>query len=306
MPDELDTASKVLILNPAARQAEAGGQVIAWAEAQAGCRVMKTQRAGDAGRFAAEAVREGVRCLILAGGDGTISEAVNGLPAFDGVTLGIVPLGTGNDLARCMGVPLDIESALRVIEVGHTEPMDLIRATSAAEEQPKLVVNAASGGFSDVLHRAVNDEIKRMFGPFAYLLAAINAFRKAPTHHVTITCEDQVHRIDACAVMVCNGRYVAGGQELAPEARPDSGRAQLICVSAADWRDRFGVLVRYYLGRHLNDQRVFSREVGRVKVESVPAMRFHADGEPMGQTPLTFEVLAGVLRVCVPAGPGQE
>jgi len=300
------TGSEALIINPAAGSGGAGRQVIAWAKRRPGCRVQQTRRAGDARRFAAQAVDEGVRRLILAGGDGTIHEAVNGLPSLAGMTLGIVPLGTGNDLARCLGLPLEIESVLGVLEAGHAVPMDLIRATSADGRTTTRVVNAASGGFSNVLHRALSGDMKRMFGPLAYLLAAINAFHKASNHHVSITHDGRRFEADACAVMVCNGRYAAGGQELAPGARPDSSRAKLICVSAPGWRDRFGLLVRYYLGRYLRDRRVISHEVRRVRVESSRPMRFYADGEPLGKTPLTFEVLSGALRVIVPGKAGDQ
>jgi diacylglycerol kinase (ATP) len=284
-----------LIINPAAGS---GG---------ASRRVRQTSRAGDARRFAAEAVEAGVRRLILAGGDGTIHEAVNGLSCLEEVTLGIVPLGTGNDLARCLGLPLEIDAVLSVLEAGHAEPMDLIRATSVEDDAPTtLVVNAASGGFSNVLHRALSGDMKRVFGPLAYLLAAVNAFHKAPNYRVTITHDGRDFETDACAVMVCNGRYAAGGQELAPGARPDSSRAKLICVSAPGWRDRFGLLVRYYLGRYLRDRRVISHEVRRVSVASSGPMRFYADGEPLGKTPLSFEVLSGALRVIVPAEAGDQ
>jgi len=300
-PSRPGAPPQVLIINPAAGHGGATRRLIAWAEGRPDCRVLQTSRAGDAGRFAAQAVREGVRTLILAGGDGTIHEAVNGLPTLEGLTLGVVPLGTGNDLARCLGLPLELDAVLTVLEAGHAVPIDLIRATSADGQKKTLVVNAASGGFSNVLHRALSGDMKRLFGPLAYLLAAVNAFYKAPNYRVTITHDGKPLQADACAVMVCNGRYAAGGQELAPDACPNDSRAKLICVTAPNWRERFGLLVRYYLGRHLRDRRVISHEPRHVTVASSPPMRFYADGEPLGRTPLTFEVLGGALRVIVPA-----
>lgn len=295
------SASERLIINPRAGNSRKAQQVIAWARARPDCRVMRTRADGDAGRFAAEAVRDGARTLYVAGGDGTIHQVVNGLPSLENLTLGIVPLGTGNDLARCLALPLEVDEALRVLEAGAAVPLDLIRAEH--QEGGALVVNAASGGFSEVLYRHLTGEMKRMFGPRAYVLAAVNAFHKAPNHRVTIEHDGRRFEADACAVMVCNGRFVAGGQEVVPGAEVGDRSAKLICVSAVTWRQRFGLLVRYYLGRHLNDRRVIHHDACRVRIESSPAMRFYADGEPLGPTPLSFEVLSGALRVIVPEQP---
>lgn len=296
-------SSSVLILNPAAGTGEAVERVAAWASRRPGCVLWRTRGAGDARRLAAEACAAGAGTVIVAGGDGTIHEVVNGLDLSRALTLGVVPLGTGNDLARSLGLPThDTDAALAVIDAGHHEPMDLLEAACDGDS-PRRVVNAASGGFSDVLHRHLTGDMKRVFGPAAYALAAVNAFSKAPNHRVRIGHDDGLLRTQACAVMVCNGRFAAGGQEIAPDASTNDRSAKLICVAAPTWGARFALLLRYYLGRYLTDERVTSRDVCGVTVHAEPAMRFYADGEPLGHTPLRMAVLSGALRVLVPAKP---
>src|SRR2546423_14874809 len=130
-----------------------------------------TEQPGDAEKFASEACNFDL--VISAGGDGTLNEVVNGI-AHGGcnAALGVLPLGTGNDFARTLGVPTDLETAIEQIMAAKTRAIDLVRVTS---DRVRYFVNVSSGGFSGVVDEKLTPEMKRAWGPLAYLRSAAAA-----------------------------------------------------------------------------------------------------------------------------------
>src|SRR5207247_3989749 len=120
-----------------------------------------SEQAGDAEKFASEAAD--FELIVSAGGDGTLNEVVNGIAQGGcNAALGVLPLGTGNDFARSLGVPNNLEAAIEQIIAGKTRPIDLVRVTS---DRVRYFANVSSGGFSGVVDEKLTQEMKRRGGP---------------------------------------------------------------------------------------------------------------------------------------------
>jgi diacylglycerol kinase (ATP) len=178
---------------------------------------------GDAEKFASEA--SNFDLIVWAGGDGTLNEVVNGIAQGGcNTALAVFPLGTGNDFARTLGVPNSVDAVMEQILEGKTRSIDLVRVTS---DQVRYFVNVSSGGFSGVVGEKLKPEMKRTWGPRAYLRGAAAALAEVPRYTTTVALDDaETAEVDLYNVVVANGRYVAGGIPVAPEADIADGLAR--------------------------------------------------------------------------------
>ncbi|HYG62222.1 MAG TPA: diacylglycerol kinase family protein, partial [Thermoanaerobaculia bacterium] len=190
-----------------------------------------TDHEGHAEEIARAAVRDGVERVVAAGGDGTLNEVVNGLAeGFGRVRLGLLPLGTGNDFARSINVPADLEGALAVLEEGRAKPLDVAVVTFAG--RTRYFINMAAGGFGgEVSEKAA--EAKERWGPLAYMRAALGALGEIQGFETTLTLNNaETLDLDTYNVVLSNGRYVAAGIPAAPQAVLDDGLLEVMIVPA--------------------------------------------------------------------------
>ena len=277
-----------------------------------GADVICTEGEGDAIRFAEEACRDGVELLVVVGGDGTAHEVVNGLMAAEASArprVALIPMGTGNDLARSLEIPKSVEEAAEVALNGRADPMDLIRidhmdrvTDEALKPLPGYLHNAATGGFSTVARERLDDEAKARWGAIAYLMAAVSALRDIPEFEVTFEADGEVVTTAACAVIVANGVFAGGGMQMIPAAEVDDRRLDLLVVTSSTFFERVGTTARFLFHQHEGDENVITRRAKRVTIRSEPTMEFSIDGEPAGQTPITFSLEPAALRVMRPTG----
>src|SRR5262245_30101427 len=147
-----------LILNPRADTAVAKAALEEELQKKPGAIVLETTRPGEAAGLAAEAARQGYELIVAAGGDGTIKKVLNGLAGhFGSVQLGILPLGTANDLARSLKIPTDVATAIKLLRNQPARPIDVIRY---AGQVTRYFLNASAGGFSGLVNEALTDEMK--------------------------------------------------------------------------------------------------------------------------------------------------
>ncbi|MGO3769031.1 MAG: lipid kinase YegS [Vreelandella alkaliphila] len=216
--------------NPALREAveeqrKAGMSII----------VRSTWEGGDAAEFAAQAVELGATRVIACGGDGTVNEVVNGLMriAHDlRPALGIVPLGSANDFATSLGLPLEPGPALEAAGRLSPSPIDVIRMTaqSGSEEAVSYYVNMTTGGFGAEITSSTPKTLKRMLGGGAYsLMGALKAWRHR-SYCGTLHWGDQQQEVSLLLLALGNGRQSGGGQVLAPRAKLDDGRFDVLLV----------------------------------------------------------------------------
>jgi diacylglycerol kinase (ATP) len=299
-----------IIVNPNAGSA---GEIEALRERLAelpGAEVFFTAAPGDAEARARDALRAGVRTVVAAGGDGTLNEVVNGLAAdFGRARLGLLPLGTGNDFARSIGVPADLEEALDILAAGRVRTVDVGRATVGNESRHFL--NMAVGGFSPVVSEKA-EEAKPRWGPLAYLRGAVDALPELQEFSAVLTLGggDVVVEIETETynLVLANGRFVASGIPIAPQAALDDGLFDVMIIPAASFPQMARLLPRILLGRHLDSDLLLFRRAARIEVESTPHMTFNVDGEILGEAgegPARFEVLPQALEMVVGPDDGS-
>jgi diacylglycerol kinase (ATP) len=291
-----------IILNPRAGSAEQMEAIREAAAAQIEATLYETDSAGHATALAAEALEEGYDLVVAAGGDGTINEVVNGLASdFARARLGIIPLGTGNDLARTLAIPTDPLAALDIVRRGAEHRLDLMKAETVG--QAIYGVNVAAGGFSGQVGEVLTEELKAGWGPLAYLLGAARVVPDLASYETAIAWDDgPVERVAVLNIVVANGRTAAGGFQVAPLANPEDGLLDVIVVRYGDVLDLAGIAARLLAGNYLSSEQVMHRRARRVHIASQPGMWFNVDGELFTSQPITFTVVPQALRVVV--GPG--
>ncbi len=291
-----------VILNPNAGSADSADRLHDAVRSVPDAEVVTCEAAGHGCELAAEAAAQGVDLVVAAGGDGTVNEVINGLSGdFGAVDFGIVPLGTGNDLARTLALPEDPAEAFETALHGTRRSIDLIRVSGAAETT--YAANVCGGGFTGAIDEAMTDELKATWGPFAYLVGTVKALPDLTEFETYITWDDdEPERVAALNIVVANGRTAAGGRPAAPRANPEDGLLDVVVVKECSAADLAGLAALALAGDYLGSEHVLFRRARCVRIESRPGMWFNVDGELLTQEPVTFEVLPGALRVA--SGPG--
>lgn len=248
----------------------------------------------DASALAGRAADEG-RDVVAAGGDGTVRPAAVALAFHHSATLGIVPTGSFNNVARGLGIPPALDAAVDVIAAGHAVGFDAGWAYRDDPDDGRLFLEAAGVGIDAVGFIAV--EIAERHGWGRAARALWRGLRRRRTR-MAVTIDNVAYRTRSPAVTVCNGPYHGLGFALAPDADPTDGRLTV----AIFWRMSALRVLGHFLAvarrRPRHEPRVRLMEARRVTVGGLRgALPVHADGESMGVTPVTFEVRPAALRV---------
>ena len=234
-----------------------------------------------------------VDLVVLGGGDGTISACATALREC-ALPFAILPLGTANDLARSLGI-LSIEQAFSAIQSGKAVSIDL------GEINGQYFFNVANLGLGVRVTEALTPEVKRRFGVFSYLKAVSEALTHRNQFRVALDVDGKRHHFRSMQLAVGNGRFYGGGNVIDEEATIDDGRLHLYSVKPQGLVELLTLAPVLRLGRHRVSARVFSASGQKMRIETRPtAMEVHADGEPVGQTPVTISVCPGVLTVLIP------
>jgi diacylglycerol kinase (ATP) len=235
------------------------------------------------------AAAEGVDLVVVAGGDGTLNLSINALSQQLGeVVFGLIPMGTGNDLARTFEIPTDPSEALEVILNGRDLPLDVCLASSSGVE--RLFVNASIGGFPVRVSEGVDDRLKRVIGSSAYAVAALKEIPKLERFRATVNGAT----IEECvAVGVGNGKTCGGGTRVWPDADPGDGALDVCALSASGLGELLKVGASVSSGKHVGQDHSFTSRGSEVTIDAAPAIELNVDGELLGlKTPVTFSVVA--------------
>jgi diacylglycerol kinase (ATP) len=289
----------VIIGNPNSGSAGEEGSLERFAEAlRAGgltVEVLNTERPDHATELAAAA---GDRLVVAAGGDGTVNEVVNGLS--QGATLGILPLGTANVLARELGLPLKPEDACERILTGTAFRMDVGVATDGEGTQRRFACMAGIGFDAEVVSE-VTPRFKRYLKSLAFPLVALKVYLRGGLPNVRILDGDTVHV--AQFAVVANGRYYGGEFETAEDASLASGGLKVVLIEKVGLLMRPDVLARILAKSPLDRAMKSFASWGRIVAEP-PADRggrvpVQLDGEVWGTLPMSFRIepsAVGVIR----------
>ena len=240
---------------------------------------------------AREAVDDGVRILVAAGGDGTVSSIGFELLGTE-TALGILPLGSVMNVARSLGIPREIEAAAEILERGYTRRIDVGYANGVP------FLEAGSVG----LNAAIFGQAQRFdHGHYGSIVDLIRVFVAYQPGRMRIVLDDRVVRTRALMITVANGPYTGLGMTFAPDARLDDGRFDIrVFRGFSKWE-----LVRHLgsilLGRRAYSPKIRTYRSQRVVIDSSRPRPSRVDAKDLGMTPVEFRVAPQALRVVVPA-----
>jgi YegS/Rv2252/BmrU family lipid kinase len=235
---------------------------------------------------------ERVDAVIAAGGDGTLIGAIP-LALELGVPVGIVPLGTFNDLAKTLGVPAAIPQACAVLAHARTRAIDVGRVNG------RYFVNEASIGVTARIARRQTPEIKQRFGALGVISTTLQTLRDVRPFSAHITFDGRTERVRTVQITVANNAHFGGIIERV-DASIDDGWLDLYSIEPRNWPDAFALVRKIIMQDPSSGQGLRTRRSTRFAISTRRPHHISADGEPAGMTPAIFEVLPKALRVLVP------
>ncbi len=271
----------LLIVNPQSRRGRQLGGVVAGTLASLGVDVVEI-----------EAGTRGIDAVVVAGGDGTLAGVIPQALALR-VPIGLVPLGTFNDLARTLAIPLDVEGACAVIAVGRTRTIDVARVNGV------YYVTEASIGVSSRLARLQRPEEKQRFGLLAVVARVFETARYARPFLAEIAYDGTRVRLKAVQLTVANSQRF-GGFITVTDAAIDDGWLDLYSVEIDNLAQFFSVAGAIATGRRRSAKGLRTARSTAFEVWTRHRHHISADGEPAGTTPARFEVLPKALRIFSP------
>jgi diacylglycerol kinase (ATP) len=235
-----------------------------------------------------------------------VNEVVNGIAGVQGVELAVIARGTGWDFVRTYDIPLDLDRAIAVALEGAVREIDaglVTFRTWAGDEAQAYFANVASAGISGAIAKRANETSKRLGGKMSYYWATLAVFVGWQTGVMHVTVDEERRDGKMIDAMVANGRFLAGGMKMLPEAEPDDGLFDVLLFGDITKRDLVFTLPKTYRGKHLPHPRL---EVLRGRIVTVDAdepLPIELDGEQPGTTPARFEIVPRAVRLRVPAPP---
>ena len=250
---------------------------------------------------AAEEWSEGL--LVVAGGDGTINDVVNGLGRAgfpEGVTLGILPAGTGNDLAATLCIPEDPDLAKDVILHNRGRWLDVARVRSDGIGE-RFFINVATGGLGAEISDANDEELKRRWGKLSYLRASLEVARNFDVRELMLYIDGEERQVEAVNIAVGNCRYTGGGWPATPKANPEDGLLDVVIIENLGVTDLLNLTPAVLAeSDYLDSDGVLFVRAKEIRVDTQPpGLEFTVDGEVIGNEPAQFSVLPRALKVIV-------
>jgi diacylglycerol kinase (ATP) len=272
--------------------------------------VAETEHAGHATELARQAAKDGYQVIIACGGDGTVGEVAHGLVGTK-ATLGILPLGSANNVARMMHVPFTLDEAGKLLRLGEIRKVDVGKCNG------EYFLETAGIGLDAAIFPIMNEVDK---GRYGRILDAARIFFRFRSRRMTLVLDKRAVRVRALVVLVANGPYWGYNVPLAPDAKVDDGYFDVVVFRHfGKWQFTKHVLAALFnRGKdpdpdnpHGRNRPVYHPDILTYRARRVRVfMRgkrpwpVHADAQPRGHTPASVRVLPGVLRVIT--GPGEH
>jgi diacylglycerol kinase (ATP) len=296
----------LIILNPHAASGRAGKlwsqiEPLLWKELGE-LVVAVTEHPEEVAQHLDKARAAGLTRVIAIGGDGTNHVLVNELvrlnqqnPGGTTMTFGILPIGTGHDWARTLGIPLNIADAVRWLKAAQPTPLDL--GHLAADAQKRNFLNIASVGIGGMIAGRVNRLKTRR--PWSFYKATLESLLAYRPQHMTIRLDGKPWFDDrAYVVAVANGQAFGRGMRIAPDALYNDGQFDIVLVENVSRMRAISILNSVYSAGHLKFPEVHSARARVVEIESQDgAVGMEMDGEPSAAKTLRFEVLPSALNI---------
>jgi YegS/Rv2252/BmrU family lipid kinase len=238
-----------------------------------------------------------VDLAIVGGGDGTLNAAVDALVTSQ-LPLGILPLGTANDLARTLGIPNSLTKACDIIAHGEMRRIDLGCVNG------KYFFNVASLGLSVKITQQLTKEAKRRWGVFAYAATALQVIWESRPFSAEIRFNGESIKVKTVQIAVGNGRYYGGGMAVVHDASIEDERLDLYSLEIKHWWQIILLLPGMRQGRHINSRNVRTLNGQEIEVYTRKPRPINTDGEITTYTPAHFRVIPQALAVLMP--PSQK
>jgi diacylglycerol kinase (ATP) len=232
--------------------------------------------------------------VVVGGGDGSLNGAVQGLVGT-GLPLAIIPLGTANNLARTLAVPLTIPEACEVAVRGERRRIDL------GWVNDRYFFTTASIGLSVQITEELTSKTKRRWGPLAYAVAAIRALTRSRAFHADISWPGGSRHSRTVQIVVGNGRYYGSTLPVAADATIDDARLDLYSLEVRHWLEILALVPSLKSGRHGSKDSVEALRATEFEITTVVPRDINVDGEICRKTPARFRVVPGALEVFAPA-----
>lgn len=264
--------------------------------AAAGEELILSRDTADLTTQARQAAADGVERLLAAGGDGTLHYVLEGL-AGTTCALGAVPLGSGNDIAASLGMPLEMEAAVAAALTGPVSRIDLVRVGE------RLYGGVAGVGFDSAANETAN-RVRRLKGPLIYIYSVLHTLATFKPLAYNIEYEGGRFEGEGMMMLAANTPRFGGGMRVAPEARLDDGLLDLVVVRKVSRPTFLRVFPKVYKGAHLGHPAVFTVKTPWAHVRLGRPMHVYGDGErllPVGPEGVRFEVETKALAVVRPS-----
>ena len=263
-----------------------------------------TEGVGHAIELAREAVNNGCRFLVAVGGDGTVHEVANGIllsKELNEATIGIISTGTGGDFIRSAGIDRDYIKACssltgtrrRLIDVG------VVEYHKDGQGHRRFFINSSGVGFDAAVAETSNRLPKFLGGTIPYIIGLLKSLAGYKNKPVTISMGDKIESKRILSVVVANGRYFGGGMRVAPLADIDDGLLDVITVGDMGKLELLKAFPTIYKGTHIHHPKVEMEKTTQVRIESTEKFLVHADGEFLGEGPVSFELIPSALSIAV-------
>lgn len=288
-----------VIYNPAAGHGKAAKYMAAVAELfkrrKVDFEILATRAPGHAMELAQEAASQNCPKVVVVGGDGTISEVANGLIQVAGgeSALGIIPVGTGNDLARTLKIPQKLEAAADVVLEGGYHRIDI-----GVEKDRSFIIVLGLGFPSDVSYQENKEKFFK--GSLAFFVAVYKALSKLRSYRVKVEMEGKSFEMNMNLLMIQNAPYCGGGQLMAPGAKIDDGLFDVVIVDEITKMELIWNFPKVYNGTHIKHPKFEVYKTSWIKVYSDYPLPKMFDGDLYGVTPIEAKVLPQSLKVLVP------
>ncbi len=305
------SAPVCLIVNPAAGGGKAGRLAPDVERALRGhgltVRRADTRDLDHARELAAEAAGRGETIVALSG-DGMIGALADTLRELPGAILGVIPGGRGNDLARVLGIPDEIEPAAAIVAAGHTRPVDLgVVAEQGREERGRAFVGIASAGFDSDANRIAN-EAPSWLGGLVYVYGALRALAswRPARFEVELDPPGERRSFTGFSIGAANSQTYGGGMRAAPDALLDDGLLEVVvCESVGKLTFLTKILPKVFKGTHVQEPSVHVFRAREVSVSADRPFTMYADGDPIGELPVRVRALPAAVTMLTPVQHGS-
>lgn len=278
-----------MIVNPRAgrRKACAAASVAAALLREAGwaVEVLHTEAAGQAEALARQAAASGAELVVACGGDGTVSEVLNGLQGKS-VSFGLIPCGSGNDFARMLGLPRDPTQAAQRLLQGSVRPVDVLSLQNG-----RLALNIIGVGFDAAVARKMNRYTRGGGGLTSYLLAVLMELAAYKLTSLRLQVDAEVWEGKALLVAVANAQSYGAGMKVAPKASVEDGLLDVVLVEPLGRLQFLRALPKLFSGKHLDMPQVHYWQGREAKIETAQLQPVLVDGDLRGETPLAVRIL---------------